>query len=181
MSEAIEVTTEDVAKEKVAVLNHVDDYLKLGQEFDCSDVHLATTSRPSWRRYGILQPIWDNALALTAEDTERLVRGFLNEDEMRRFLDRGDVDFAYATDFGRFRASVVRQRLGWDMAFRIINTTMRSMPDLHLPNHIKPLTQYQNGLVLVTGPVGSGKSTTLAALVDEINVDRKDHIITLED
>lgn len=99
----------------------------------------------------------------------------------KRLRERGDVDFAYANDFGRFRASVVRQRLGLDMVFRIINTSVRTMDDLGLPQSIKPLTQYQNGLVLVTGSVGSGKSTTLAALVDYINEDRNDHIITLED
>ena len=94
---------------------------------------------------------------------------------------RGDVDFAYATDFGRFRASVVRQRLGIDIVFRVISTNLRSMDDLGLPESLKLLTQYHNGLVLVTGSVGSGKSTTLAALVDEVNKTRHDHIITLED
>jgi twitching motility protein PilT len=76
---------------------------------------------------------------------------------------------------------VVKQRLGYDMVFRIINTNVRTMADLGLPNSLKPLTQYHNGLVLVTGSVGSGKSTTLAALMNEINHERNDHIITLED
>jgi twitching motility protein PilT len=110
-----------------------------------------------------------------------LVNGFLGEKEMRRLKERGDIDFAYATPFGRFRASVVKQRLGYDMVFRIINTSVRTMTDLGLPNSLKPLTQYHNGLVLVTGSVGSGKSTTLAALMNEINHERNDHIITLED
>jgi twitching motility protein PilT len=165
----------------VDVLAHVDDYLRLGQEYDCSDVHLATTAQPSWRRYGTLQPIWENADHLSAEDTKRLAMGFLGEREKRRLLERGDVDFAYANDFGRFRASVVAQRLGFDICFRIINTEVRTMDQLGLPDSIKPLTQYQNGIVLVTGSVGSGKSTTLASLVDHINEERTDHIITLED
>ena len=118
---------------------------------------------------------------LTAADCERLVNSFLTEKEMRRIRERGDVDFAYATPFGRFRASVVKQRLGYDMVFRIINTSVRTMKDLGLPDSLKPLTQYHNGLVLVTGSVGSGKSTTLAALMNEINNERTDHIITLED
>ncbi len=172
---------QDAPPSEVDVLEHVDDYLKLGQEFDCSDIHLATTAQPTWRRYGTLQPIWSNAKHLTAEDTERLTMGFLGEREKRRLLERGDVDFAYATDFGRFRASAVRQRLGYDLCFRIINTEVRSMAQLGLPDSIKPLTQYQNGIVLVTGSVGSGKSTTLASLVDHINSERTDHIITLED
>lgn len=169
------------APETVQVLNHIDDYLRLGQEYDCSDVHLATASRPSWRRYGLLQPIWENADLITAADAERLVRGFLGPKEMARLNEKGDVDFAYKNSFGRFRASVIRQRLGYDMVFRIINTSVRTMTDLKLSEHIRPLIQYHNGLVLVTGSVGSGKSTTLAALVNEINHERHDHIITLED
>lgn len=165
----------------VAPLSHVDDYLQLGREYDCSDIHLATSSPPMWRRYGMLQTIWENALPLTADDTRRFVEGFLGPRELKRLDERGDVDFAYATTSGRYRASVVKQRLGYDMAFRIINTRVRTMAELNLPASIKPLTQYHNGLVLVTGSVGSGKSTTLAALINEINEERHDHIITLED
>ncbi|MDB6069591.1 MAG: Type pili twitching motility protein PilT [Verrucomicrobiales bacterium] len=176
MSEATEVT-----QDRVATLAHVDEYLKLGQEYDCSDIHLATAAAPLWRRYGQLQQIWSNAEKLTSEDCQRLVESFLTPKEMNRLQERGDVDFAYATPFGRFRASVVRQRLGYDMAFRIINTSVRTMEELQLPASLKPLTQYHNGLVLVTGAVGSGKSTTLASLVDSINEERNDHIITLED
>jgi twitching motility protein PilT len=107
--------------------------------------------------------------------------GFLDDAQKAQLEDRGDVDFAYANSFGRFRTSVVRQRLGYELVFRIINSNVRSMKELGLPESLRLLTQYHNGLVLVTGPVGSGKSTTLAALVDEINTARKDHIITLED
>ena len=167
--------------ERVQTLGHVDEYLRLGQEYHCSDIHLATSSKPMWRRFGKLETIWPNADVLTKADCERLVNGFLGEKEMRRLKERGDIDFAYATPLGRFRASVVKQRLGYDMVFRIINTSVRTMTDLGLPNSLKPLTQYHNGLVLVTGSVGSGKSTTLAALMNEINHERNDHIITLED
>ena len=167
--------------EIVATLSHVDEYLKIGQEYDCSDIHLATNAKPTWRRYGTLQSIWENGATLTAADTERLVFGFLGEKEKARLADKGDVDFAYQNSFGRFRASVVVQRLGYDLCFRIINTNVRTMDELGLPESIKPLTQYQNGIVLVTGSVGSGKSTTLASLIDHINEERTDHIITLED
>jgi twitching motility protein PilT len=81
----------------------------------------------------------------------------------------------------RLRASVVRQRKGYDSVFRIVNSTVRTMDELGLPQNLKTLTQYHNGLVLLTGAVGSGKSTTLAAMVEEINTQRHDHIITLED
>ena len=164
------------------VLDHVDQYLQLGREYECSDIHLPTAFPPAWRRFGQLAPIWDDHPHLTPQDTERLARSFLGPSEWARLQDKGDVDFAYANDHGRYRASVVKQRLGYDMAFRVINTKIRSMADIGLPlDHITPLTRYQNGLILVTGSVGSGKSTTLAALVDFINMDREDHILTLED
>jgi twitching motility protein PilT len=164
------------------VLDHVDQYLQLGREYECSDLHLATAFPPAWRRFGQLTPIWEDHHALTPQDTERLARSFLGPAEWERLQTRGDIDFAYSAPNGRYRASVVKQRLGYDMAFRIINTKIRSIEDIGLPlEHILPLTRYQNGLVLVTGSVGSGKSTTLAALVDFINRDREDHILTLED
>lgn len=164
------------------VLDHVDQYLSLGREYDCSDIHLATAFPPAWRRFGQLTPIWEDHAPLTPEDTERLAKSFLGPAEWERLQTKGDVDFAYAAADGRYRASVVRQRLGLDMVFRIINTQVRTMEDIGLPmEHLVPLTRYQNGLVLVTGSVGSGKSTTLAAIVDFINKDRDDHILTLED
>jgi twitching motility protein PilT len=138
-----------------------------------------------WRRHGTLGPIWESAThraaPLTAEDAERLAMSFLGEQQQKQLKERGDVDFAYSPDYGRFRASVVQQRLGIDMAFRIINTHLRSIEELGLPDTVRTLTRYHNGLILVTGPVGCGKSTTLAALVDSINQERQDHIITLED
>ena len=167
--------------ETIPVLDHVDEYLKLAQEYDVSDVHLAPNSQPKWRRFGLLQPIWDNADIATPEQTEKLARVYLPEQELRRLEEKGDVDFAYDPGFGRFRASVVKTRLGWEMVFRVISTDLRSMEDLGLPDAIKPLLEYHNGLVLVTGAVGSGKSTTLAALINQINNQRTDHIITLED
>lgn len=156
-------------------------YLRVGQESDASDIHLAVNVQPTWRRYGNLMPIWPDAAMLNAADTERLAMSFLNDEQKHKLLTLGDVDFAYATSFGRFRASVVRHRLGIDMVFRIIKTSVRTMDDLGLPETLKMLTQYHNGLILVTGSVGSGKSTTLAAMVDYINQTRHDHIITLED
>ena len=164
------------------VLDHVDQYLQLGRDYDCSDIHLATAYPPAWRRFGQLLPIWEDHAPLKPEETERLAQSFLTKKEWDRLQDKGDVDFAYASQNGRYRASVVKQRLGYDMVFRIINTKIRSIEDIGLPlEHIIPLTRYQNGLILVTGSVGSGKSTTLAALVDFINRDREDHILTLED
>ena len=164
------------------VLAHVDEYLQIGIEYDCSDIHLPTGYPPAWRRFGTLSPIWDTHAPLTADDTERLARSFLDDKNWEHLQKVGDIDFAYAAGIGRFRASVVKQRLGYEIVFRIISTTIRTMEELNLPiSHIKPLTRYQNGLILITGSVGSGKSTTMASLVDFINKDREDHILTLED
>ncbi|NJR41638.1 MAG: hypothetical protein HC767_02190, partial [Akkermansiaceae bacterium] len=77
------------------VLNHVDDYLQIGREYDCSDLHLATAYPPAWRRYGQLAPIWNDHEPLSAADTERLARAFLTDKEWSRMMEHGDVDFAY--------------------------------------------------------------------------------------
>ena len=166
---------------KHVLFGHVDRYLLIGQESDASDIHLGVNMPPLWRRFGNLEPIFRQAPRLTAQDTENLARSFLDDAQLQRLGEMGDVDFAYSNAFGRFRTSVIRQRLGIDLVFRIISTNLRSMDDLGLPDTLKKLTEYHNGRVLVTGPVGSGKSTTLAALVNEINKNRHDHIITLED
>jgi twitching motility protein PilT len=171
----------DASHPDIHNLTHVDQFLAVGKESDASDIHLSVNSQPIWRRFGLLEPIWRQADVLTAEDTERLVMSFLSPEQQQQLAGRGDVDFAYATGIGRFRASVVRQRTGYDLVFRIISDRVRSMDELGLPEQLKLLTEFHNGLVLVTGSVGSGKSTTLAALVDQINRSRHDHIITLED
>jgi len=162
-------------------LEHVDDYLAIGQQAGASDIHLGVNAPPVWRLHGILRPIWPDAPRLTAAQTAALAEGFLFDLEKSHLAERGDADFAYANQFGRFRTSVVRQRLGIDIVFRIINTQVRTMDELGLPEHLKLLTRYQNGLILVTGSVGSGKSTTLAALIEQVNMERREHIITLED
>jgi len=173
-----ETTTDTTASHP---LGHVDDYLAVGQQSGASDIHLGVNAPPLWRLHGTLQPIWPDAPPLTAEDTAALADGFLSDLHKVQLQDRGDADFAYANGWGRFRTSVVRQRLGTDLVFRIINTRVQTMDDLGLPEHLKLLTRYQNGLILVTGSVGSGKSTTLAALVEQVNIERREHIITLED
>ena len=173
--------TERTGATSSRLLGHVDDYLAIGQHAGASDIHLGVNAPPVWRLHGTLRPIWPDAPRLTAADTNRLLEGFLSDQHKEQLAQRGDADFAYANSAGRFRTSVVRQRLGVDLVFRIINTNVRTMDELALPEHLKLLTRYQNGLILVTGSVGSGKSTTLAALVEQVNVERREHIITLED
>src|SRR4051812_505056 len=176
------MSVESVEREtETAGYGHVDDFLLLGQRAGASDIHLGVDAPPIWRLHGILQPIWPDAPRLTAPQTAALADNFLPELQKEHLEERGDADFAYSNSFGRFRTSVVRQRLGVEIVFRIINTQVKTMDDLGLPQHLKLLTRYQNGLILVTGSVGSGKSTTLAALVEQVNQERHEHIITLED
>jgi twitching motility protein PilT len=163
------------------MFEHIDEYLAAGQRVGASDVHLGVGSPPVWRLNGTLQPIGPDTPDLTSEKTAAMADGFLSEAQKIQLDERGDVDFAHATSFGRFRTSVVRQRLGIDLVFRVINTQVRTMDELGLPESLKLLTRYQNGLILVTGSIGSGKSTTLAALVEQLNLERREHIITLED
>ena len=162
-------------------LGHVDEYLEIGQKAGASDVHLAVNAQPIWRLHGTLEPIWPDAPPLTGEQTAALAQSFVPEVYKTELNTRGDSDFAYANEFARYRTSVVRQRLGIEIVFRVINSKVRTMDELGLPEHLKLLTRYQNGLILATGSVGTGKSTTLAAMIEQINMERRDHIITLED
>jgi len=166
---------------EAVVPRHLDQYLAIGQRAGASDIHLGVSAPPIWRLNGALQPIWPDAPRLTAEDTTALAEECLSDPHKARLQERGDVDFVHTNSCGRFRASIVRQRLGIDLVFRIIKSRVRTMDELELPESLKLLTRYQNGLVLVTGSVGSGKSSTLAALVEQVNLERREHIITLED
>ncbi len=162
-------------------LGHVDEYLEIGQKAGASDVHLAVNAQPIWRLHGTLEPMWPDAPPLTGEQTAALAESFVPDVYKTELSTRGDSDFAYANEFARYRTSVVRQRLGIEIVFRVINANVRTMDELGLPEHLKLLTRYQNGLILATGSVGTGKSTTLAAMIEQINMERRDHIITLED
>ena len=166
---------------KSQAMRHVDDYLEVGQKAGASDVHLAANAQPRWRLHGRLEPIWPEAPLLTAEQTAALAEAFVPDVYKNELNTRGDSDFAYENEFARYRTSVVRQRLGIEIVFRVINSHVRTMDELGLPERLKLLTRYQNGLILATGSVGTGKSTTLASMVEQINMERRDHIITLED
>jgi len=166
---------------KSQAMRHVDDYLEVSQKAGASDVHLAVNAPPRWRLHGRLEPIWPDAPLLTAEQTAALAEAFMPDVYKNELKTRGDSDFAYENEFARYRTSVVRQRLGIEIVFRVINSHVRTMDELGLPERLKLLTRYQNGLILATGSVGTGKSTTLAAMVEQVNMERHEHIITLED
>ena len=158
------------------------EFLRLGFSTGASDVHVGVGAPPLMRKHGTLQPLYHNAPILTSAQTDVMVRAFLSPDQLAVLEKNQGLDFSYEiAGLARFRANVIRQRNGYDSVFRIINTSVRTMDELGLPEQLKVLTQYHNGLVLLTGAVGCGKSTTLAAMVQEINTHRHDHIITLED
>src|SRR5438105_8965897 len=114
------------------LFRHVDEYLAIAQEAGASDVHLGVNAPPVWRLHGTLQPIWPDAPRFNAEQTQKLADSFLSNAQRELVSERGDADFAYANSEGRYRASVVRQRLGTDIVFRIINTPIPTMDGLGL-------------------------------------------------
>lgn len=160
----------------------VQDYLRYAVQYGASDLHLSPDTQPKIRISGSIVPAFEGAPILTKEQTEKFARDFLTPVQLQIVEEHGSTDFCYEIPgVSRYRASVVRQRRGWECVFRIISSKIRTMKELGLPQVLYDLTRYHNGLILVTGAVGSGKSTTLAALVDHINNERRDHIITLED
>src|SRR5256714_13893821 len=150
-------------------LSHVDEYLAVGQRGGASDIHLGLNAPPIWRLHGTLQPIWPDAPRLTSDQTLALAEGFLSNLQKTQLNERGDADFAYANNIGRYRTSVVRQRLGVDLVFPIINTKVGTMDELGLPEHPKLLPRHQNRLILNTGSRGRRKATNPALFREEEN------------
>ena len=158
----------------------IDQFLKLLVEQGGSDLHLTTGAPPMMRLHGHLKPYKFRELA--AKDMETLVYEIMEEEARIRFLDTMDFDFAYEIEgVARFRVNVFRQRKGLGAVFRTIPSKILTADDLGLPEAVRNFGMLSKGLVLVTGPTGSGKSTTLAAIVDLINETRYDHILTIED
>ena len=145
-----------------------------------SDVHITVALPPMMRVNGTLEPMNENILA--PEDTEWLCRQMLDERHLLEMQKKGEVDFSYVLpSVSRFRVNVYRQRRSMGAAIRIIMTQVPTIESLGMPDTLKTLAMKPRGLILVTGPTGSGKSTTLAAMIDHINSIRPCHILTLED
>ncbi len=158
----------------------VADLLIQTKERGASDLHLAAGSRPMMRLHGELTPI--NAQPLSRDAVHRMIYEILNDEQRRIFEESRDLDFAIDLgEVARFRVNVFNQRNGEGAAFRVIPTQVRTCQELGLPEIVQTLALRENGLVLITGPTGSGKSTTLAAMIDLVNSTQKKHIITLED
>ena len=150
-------------------------------EREASDIHLTVGIPPSIRVDGQLIQIPDHE-RLMPEDTKKLADELMDDYARDKFELKGEVDFSYSiVGFGRFRVNVYKQRGTVSMALRTVPLSVPSVDDLGLPPILKELAMKKRGLVLVTGPTGSGKSTTLAAMIDHMNKHRNGHIITLED
>jgi twitching motility protein PilT len=154
--------------------------LKVGVEKKASDIHITVGVPPTYRINGELLSF--NDIPLSPEDTLQLTRQALNNEQFERIEKQGELDFSYSIpSLGRFRVNAYRQRSSYGLALRIIPNKIPSMEFLGLPEVAKDIARLPRGLVLVTGPTGSGKSTTLASIIDQINSERNCHILTLED
>src|SRR3977135_4253349 len=150
-------------------------------ELGGSDLHITTGTAPLVRMHGEIRPL-DGYRPLTSSETKQLAYYVLTAAQKHRFEENLELDFSFGVKgLSRFRANIFNQRGAVGAVFRSIPYEIRSFEQLGLPAVIDKLCEKPRGLILVTGPTGSGKSTTLAAMVDKVNRDRHEHIITVED
>jgi twitching motility protein PilT len=162
-------------------VHSIDELLSGMHELGASDLHVAAHSPPLVRVHGELHPLEDVA-PLDADDTQQLLYRILSTEQQKRLEVERQIDMSYAiSGVARFRVNVFFQRDAVGAAFRLIPYKILTLEELRLPTSLHEMAQRPRGLVLVTGPTGSGKSTTLAALIDEINRNRAGHILTIED
>src|SRR5690348_4802887 len=155
--------------------------LKKTVELKASDLHMTVGAPPVVRVRGELRAL-EHYPPLNSKDTRDLIYGILSNDQRKRLEQDWQVDFSYSVPaYGRFRVNAYMQRASVGAAFRLIPAEIKSIDELGLPGAIHEFVKKPRGFVLVTGPTGSGKSTSLAAMVDEINQTRKEHILTIED
>jgi twitching motility protein PilT len=156
------------------------DLLKKLLEMSGSDLHITTNSPPQIRVHGALQPL--DMPPLNPADTKQLAYSVMTDAQKHRFEEDLELDFSFGLKgLARFRANVFNQRGATGAVFRVIPFEIKSFNQLNLPSVVAKLCEKPRGLILVTGPTGSGKSTTLAAMIDKINTERHEHIITIED
>ncbi|GAB6886682.1 type IV pilus twitching motility protein PilT [Desulfothermus okinawensis JCM 13304] len=158
----------------------IDAFFKMMHEVGASDLHLSSGSQPIIRLHGDLQRV--KYKVLEHEELKKMLYEITPEAKVKEFEETGDIDFAYEVpNLARYRANYFLQGRGIAAVFREIPQKILTIDELGLPPILKNLTMLPKGLVLVTGPTGSGKSTTLAAMIDYANRNRKDHILTIED
>lgn len=174
-SERIPCTVEPMNMDPMAL-----EILAKAVELHASDVHFSTGVKPFMRLNGALKMF--DLPPLTPQQADNIVLGFMDDAQQQRFLRNHDLDFSFEhEDLGRARVNALQQFRGADIIFRLIPSEVPTLKSLGLPSSLAIFTEYTQGLVLVTGPAGCGKSTTAAALVRLINESRHDHIITVED
>src|SRR5438876_73968 len=157
------------------------DLLTIMIERGASDLHITTGTPPQIRLHGKLTPLTQFE-RLTPQDTQRLAYSVLNEGQKQKFEEDNELDLSFGIQgLARFRCNVFRQRGAVAAAIRVIPFKIRTFDELNLPPVVEQLADRPKGLILVTGPTGAGKSTTLAAMIDKINSERPEHIITIED
>jgi twitching motility protein PilT len=156
------------------------DLLRKLIEMSGSDLHITTNSPPQIRVHGVLHAL--DLPPLTPAESKQLVYGVMTDAQKHRFEEDLELDFSFGLKgLARFRANCFNQRGSVAAVFRVIPWEIKSFEDLHLPPIVARLCERPRGLILITGPTGSGKSTTLAAMIDKINRDRHEHILTIED
>lgn len=150
-------------------------------QLEGSDLHLVPGSEPYFRVDGALAPV-ENTPILTAETTRVLIEPLLTDEQQEYVEVNKELDFGYQyQDKGRFRINVYHTKGEWAAALRLIPPEIMTIEELNLPQEFHKFAQYKQGFILVTGPTGEGKSTTLASVIDEINKSRAEHILTIED
>ena len=149
-------------------------------QMEGSDLHITTNTPPQIRVHGHLVRL--QAADLSPSDTKQLAYSVLTDAQKKRFEETMELDFSFGIKgLARFRVNMFNQRGSVGAVYRLIPEKIRAFQELNLPSVLATLAEKPRGLVLVTGPTGSGKSTTLAAMIDKINKERHDHILTIED
>ena len=159
---------------------YIDSFFQILVEEGASDLHIGEGQPPKMRKHGDVQPIREEPI--TREEAAYMLSEIAGPENWALFEDRGDLDFAYEMDqYSRFRCNFLKQANGYGAVFRLIPTKIATLEQLGIPPVVKEFGNLRGGLVLVTGPTGSGKSTTLAALIDYINENFSRHIVTIEE
>src|ERR1700723_585368 len=160
---------------------NIDDLLRIATERKASDLHLKVGNYPHLRVDGELAPLTDQP-RVSAEDMLTMAFSMMSARQKQKFKETTEIDMAYGVaGLGRFRVNIFQQRGNVGLVLRVIPTKIRALDELFLPKVVEQICEMPRGLVLVTGVTGSGKSTTLAAMVDRVNSTRAEHIITIED
>ena len=158
---------------------YIDQFFQVLVDSGASDLHLSQGQPPKVRRHGEIVSIREEPL--TYEEMSYMLSEICTPERWQRYEEHGDLDFAYEmNEENRFRCNYLKQTQGYGAVFRIIPTKIKTLEDLKVPEVIKTFGHMRGGIVLVTGPTGSGKSTTLAALIDYINTNFSRHIVTIE-